>query len=201
MSGLWIWTPSISDLAVLAEEMDLVAEPGQRRGRGWRCRCCCRCRAACSRGRGERASVPPKLLVFAAMNDRQLYRMRAPASGREAIAARRARPDLRRPRDRRGDAAGGDDPAPGPLGLLPAPHPGQPPRLPPLRPADRAGRQRLPVLRASPARALASSEGRGSVGPPHSVPRRKADVLRLSPEARRCLRPQSVRRSHRPPSL
>jgi hypothetical protein len=30
--------------------------------------------------------VPPKLLVFAAMNDRQLYRMRAPASGREALA-------------------------------------------------------------------------------------------------------------------
>ncbi len=30
--------------------------------------------------------MPSKLLVFAAMNDRQLYRMRAPASGREAIA-------------------------------------------------------------------------------------------------------------------
>ena len=30
--------------------------------------------------------MPPKLLVFAAMNERQLYRMRAPASGREALA-------------------------------------------------------------------------------------------------------------------
>ena len=30
--------------------------------------------------------MPPKLLVFPAMNERQLYRMRAPASGREAIA-------------------------------------------------------------------------------------------------------------------
>jgi hypothetical protein len=30
--------------------------------------------------------VPSNLLIFAAMNDRQLYRMRAPASGREAIA-------------------------------------------------------------------------------------------------------------------
>jgi hypothetical protein len=30
--------------------------------------------------------MPPKLLVFAAMNDRQLYRLRAPASGREAIS-------------------------------------------------------------------------------------------------------------------
>src|ERR1700761_2609563 len=29
---------------------------------------------------------PRKLLVFAAMNSKQLYRMRAPASGREAIA-------------------------------------------------------------------------------------------------------------------
>ena len=32
MSGLWISTPSIFDLAVLAEEMDLMAEPGQRAG-------------------------------------------------------------------------------------------------------------------------------------------------------------------------
>ena len=32
MSGLWISTPSIFDLAVLAEQMDLVAEPGQRPG-------------------------------------------------------------------------------------------------------------------------------------------------------------------------
>ena len=32
MSGLWIWTPSISHLAVLAEQVDLVAEPGQRPG-------------------------------------------------------------------------------------------------------------------------------------------------------------------------
>jgi hypothetical protein len=30
--------------------------------------------------------VPPKLLVFPAMNSRQLYRMRSRASGREAIA-------------------------------------------------------------------------------------------------------------------
>jgi hypothetical protein len=30
--------------------------------------------------------MPPKLLVFAAMNLKQLYRMRAKASGREAIA-------------------------------------------------------------------------------------------------------------------
>jgi hypothetical protein len=30
--------------------------------------------------------VPPKLLVFPAVNSKQLYRMRAPASGREAIA-------------------------------------------------------------------------------------------------------------------
>jgi hypothetical protein len=29
--------------------------------------------------------MPGKLLVFAAMNQRQLYRMRAPASGREAL--------------------------------------------------------------------------------------------------------------------
>ena len=33
MSGLWISTPSISHLAVLAEEVDLVAEPGQRPAR------------------------------------------------------------------------------------------------------------------------------------------------------------------------
>jgi hypothetical protein len=30
--------------------------------------------------------VPPKLLVFAVVNAKQLYRMRAPASGREALA-------------------------------------------------------------------------------------------------------------------
>jgi hypothetical protein len=30
--------------------------------------------------------VPSKLLVLATMNERQLYRMRAPASGREALA-------------------------------------------------------------------------------------------------------------------
>lgn len=30
--------------------------------------------------------MPPKLIVFPAMNDPQLYRLRAPASGREAIA-------------------------------------------------------------------------------------------------------------------
>ena len=30
--------------------------------------------------------MPPKLLVFPAMNAKQLYRMRAPASGREALA-------------------------------------------------------------------------------------------------------------------
>src|SRR3954447_22507844 len=30
---------------------------------------------------------PRKLLVFPAVNEKQLYRMRAPASGREAIAA------------------------------------------------------------------------------------------------------------------
>jgi hypothetical protein len=30
--------------------------------------------------------VPPKLLVFAAVNAKQLYRMRAPASGRESFA-------------------------------------------------------------------------------------------------------------------
>ena len=30
MSGLWISTPSSSHLAVLAEQVDLVAEPGQR---------------------------------------------------------------------------------------------------------------------------------------------------------------------------
>ena len=30
MSGLWISTPSMLDLAVLAEQVDLVAEPGQR---------------------------------------------------------------------------------------------------------------------------------------------------------------------------
>lgn len=30
--------------------------------------------------------MPPKLLVFAAMNSKQLYRMRSRASGREALA-------------------------------------------------------------------------------------------------------------------
>jgi hypothetical protein len=34
----------------------------------------------------ENAHVPGKLLVFSAVNSKQLYRMRAPASGREALA-------------------------------------------------------------------------------------------------------------------
>ena len=88
--------------------------------------------------------MPPKLLVFPAVNEKQLYRMRAPASGREAIAHAEPGTDLRRPRDRRGDGAGGDGPAARPLRLRPPPHAGQPPRLPPLRPADRPRRQRLP---------------------------------------------------------
>ena len=86
------------------------------------------------------------------MNLKQLYRMRAPASGREAIAA--AEPgqiDL--------DRETGEEMypvamvLPRPLRLLPAAQPREPPRLPPLRPADRAGRQRLPPLRPAPVRA------------------------------------------------
>ena len=73
-------------LAVLAEQMDLVAEPGQRAGQVGV--------VDVAAGAAQHVAVkdedahrsPPKLLVFAAMNERQLYRMRAPASGREALA-------------------------------------------------------------------------------------------------------------------
>ena len=43
--------------------------------------------------------------------------------------------------------------AAGAVGLRPAAHAREPARLPPLRPADRPRRQRLPLLRAAPARA------------------------------------------------
>src|SRR5262249_3728414 len=80
---------------------------------------------------------------------------------------RRAGQGLPRPRDRRGDGAGGDGPAPRPLGLLPAPPSREPPRLPPLRPADRPRRQRLPLLRAEARTALTlACEG---VGRPSSL--------------------------------
>ena len=85
------------------------------------------------------------------MNDRQLYRMRAPASGREALAHAE-------PGQIYVDRETGEEMEPvamvlplAPSASVPPAHPGEPPLLPPLRPADRAGRQRLPVLRAAPA--------------------------------------------------
>src|SRR5215218_9493886 len=72
---------------------------------------------------------------------------------------RRARLVLRRSRDRRGDEARGHGPAPRPIRLVPAAQPGEPPRLPPLRPTDRPGRQRLPLLRAKARSPLAARYG------------------------------------------
>src|SRR6478672_11499788 len=74
--------------------------------------------------------------------------------GPRGAGTRRAGLRLRRSRDGRGDAARLDGPAPGAVGLRPAADAGQPARLPPLRPADRLGRQRLPPLRATPNGAL-----------------------------------------------
>src|SRR5215218_1155748 len=67
---------------------------------------------------------------------------------------RRARLGLRRSRDRRGDGARRHGLAAGPLPVLPAAQPREPPSLPPLRPADRPRRLRLPVLRATPRSAV-----------------------------------------------
>ena len=98
--------------------------------------------------------MPPKLLVFAAMNAPQLYRMRAPASGREAIAPAE-------PGQIYVDRETGEEMEPVAMVLPLAPSasslprtPGEPAGLPPLRPADRPRRQRLPVLRAPPERSL-----------------------------------------------
>src|SRR5262245_6489919 len=70
----------------------------------------------------------------------------------------RRRRRLRRPRERRGDGGGLEDPSPRPLGVGAAARAREPARLPPLRPADRPRRQRLPLLRPAPAGA-----GRGVV--------------------------------------
>ena len=75
--------------------------------------------------------------------------MRAPASGREALAHAEPGPVYV-------DRETGEEmePVAMVLPLAPSasslPRTPEPPRLPPLRPADRAGRQRLPVLRAAP---------------------------------------------------
>ena len=76
----------IGSLAVLAEQVDLVAEPGQRLGEVGV--------VDVAAGAAQHVAVEDqdahrcrrKLLVFARRERRQLYRMRAPASGREAIA-------------------------------------------------------------------------------------------------------------------
>ena len=73
--------------------------------------------------------------------------MRAPASGREALAHAE-------PGSVYVDRETGEEMEPVAMVLPLAPSasalprtPGQPPRLPPLRPADRPRRQRLPLLR------------------------------------------------------
>src|SRR3954447_3670057 len=78
-------------------------------------------------------------------------------SARTGIGARgdyrdRARGGLRRPRVGRGDAPGDHDLADGGLGLEAPALAREPAGVPALRPAHRAGRKRLPSLRASPGR-------------------------------------------------
>ena len=69
--------------------------------------------------------MPPKLLVFAGDEPKQLYRMRAPASGREALAhAEPGQVYVDRETGEEMDA-GGDGPAPRPLGLRAAAHAGR----------------------------------------------------------------------------
>src|SRR5215207_6481653 len=70
-----------------------------------------------------------------------------PRSPREGPARGR----LCRPRDRRGDGRRRGDPAAGAIRFRPGPSSGEPARLPALRPADRAGRERLRILRTAPA--------------------------------------------------
>src|SRR6476659_2387115 len=66
--------------------------------------------------------------------------------------APRARCCVRGSRDRRGPPPRHADPPAGAIGLRAPAYAGQPPDLPSLRPADRPGHQRLPLLRPSPAR-------------------------------------------------
>src|SRR6476646_9307684 len=66
--------------------------------------------------------------------------------------APRARCRVRGSRDRRGPPPRHADPPAGAIGLRAPAYAGQPPDLPSLRPADRPGHQRLPLLRPSPAR-------------------------------------------------
>src|SRR3954452_15095049 len=78
-------------------------------------------------------------------------------SARTGIGARgdyrdRARGGLRRPRVGRGDAPGDHDLADGGLGLEAPALAREPAGVPAVRPAHRAGRKRLPLLRASPGR-------------------------------------------------
>ncbi len=83
-------------------------------------------------------------------NPEQTYRLRAPASGREALAKASPTASTSTAR-RRGDGGRRGDPAARALGVGPGPGTREPARLPPLRPADRPRRQRLPLLRAAPA--------------------------------------------------
>ncbi len=98
-----------------------------------------------------------KLLVLAAMNSKQLYRMRAPASGREAIAPAEPGQIYR-------DRETGEEMFPVAKVLPLAPSSSSLPRSPEnLRACRRCDQligidvSRLPVLRASPRRALSAS--------------------------------------------
>src|SRR5215216_2744699 len=80
----------------------------------------------------------------------------------------RSRGRVRRPRDGRGAAPGDASAAARAVGLGAAAHTREPADLPALRRADRARRQRLPVLRAAPARArrrIVSAIGSARAGP------------------------------------
>ena len=138
-------------LAVLAEQVHLVAEPGQRRRQVGV--------VDVAAGAAQHVAVEdedahrvPRQAISVPGREREAALQDAGAGLRPRGAGPgRAGPGLRRPRDRRGDGAGGDGAAARPLALGPAADAGEPARLPPLRPADRARRQRLPVLRPAPA--------------------------------------------------
>ena len=165
MSGVWtVDRPTLRDPVELAARRSWQSRwtscpsPASA-ARGSRCRRSSRCRAAGSRGRSGLAhggrldgGVPAAGdIVRADENERQIYRLRAPASGREAIAVVEGDGVYV-------DRVSGEELEPVTRALPLAPsesacsaHP-RTCGVPPVRPTDRPRRHRLPLLRPAPAR-------------------------------------------------